>query len=357
MPSLFRSLGASLLVVSWMIPTARAWDYDGHRAVNQIALAALPADFPSFVHEAANAERIAWLSSEADRWRSAPDLPARHCNAPDHYLDLENLALAGLDAATISSFRYEFAMQYAAGRAAHPQNFAPVEPAKNADRTREWPGFLPWTITEYFGKLRGNFARLKVLEELGTPDEVAQARRSIVEMMGIMGHFVGDAAQPLHTTRHHNGWVGDNPHGYTTWRGFHSWIDSGFIVNGRLDLAALARDPAPAQALPLDPRTDGRDPMFQHVMDYLLAQHALVEPLYQLDLARKLRIEKGAPIGTQPDAEAVAFIERQIRAGGQMLANLWLTAWRAAAPDPYLRGQLIREKTASPAPEPAPEAP
>ncbi|MBA3850541.1 MAG: hypothetical protein C0502_11200, partial [Opitutus sp.] len=118
-------------------PLAQAWDYEGHRAVNQIALASLPEDFPTFVREPANAERIAWLSSEADRWRSAPDLPARHCNAPDHYLDLEDLAKAGLDAATVSSFRYEFVAQFARGRDAHPENFAPIEPAQNADRTRE----------------------------------------------------------------------------------------------------------------------------------------------------------------------------------------------------------------------------
>ena len=39
--------------------------------------------------------------------------------------------------------------------------------------------------------------------------------------MGVMGHYVGDCAQPLHTTKHHNGWVGENPHGYTTWPGLH----------------------------------------------------------------------------------------------------------------------------------------
>lgn len=346
MRHLIRTLGASVVVLSVLVPVAPAWDYEGHRAVNQIALASLPEDFPAFVREPANAERIAWLSSEADRWRSSPDLPARHCNAPDHYLDVEYLALAGLDPATVSSFRYEFAVQFATARAANAERFPVIAPAQNADRTREWPGFLPWVITEYFGKLRGNFARLKVLHELGTPAEIAQTEQSIVELMGIMGHFVGDAAQPLHTTRHHNGWVGDNPHGYTTWRGFHAWIDSGFIVNARLDLAALAQRPEPAVTLPLDPRADGRDPLFPQVMDYLRVQHAQVEPLYQLDRARKLRIEKGAPIGTQPDPEAVAFIERQIRAGGQMLGNLWLTAWRSAAPDPYLRGQLIRQKTA-----------
>jgi hypothetical protein len=73
--------------------TASAWDYEGHRIVNQIALASLPADFPAFVREPANAERISWLCSEPDRWRSSPDLPTRHCNGIDHYFDFIDKAV------------------------------------------------------------------------------------------------------------------------------------------------------------------------------------------------------------------------------------------------------------------------
>lgn len=340
--------GSSVLVLGAFVPVADAWDYEGHRAVNQIALASLPGDFPAFVRDSGNAERIAWLSSEPDRWRSSPDLPARHCNAPDHYLNVETLFLAGLDPATMSSFRFEFAAQFAAGRAAHPQNFPAVDPAQNSDRTREWPGFLPWTITEYFGRLRGNFARLKVLEELGSEDEIAQTRASIVEMMGTMGHFVGDGAQPLHTTIHHNGWVGENPRGYTTWRGFHSWIDSGFIVRAKLDLGTLVARVRPAQVISLEARAPGRDPMFQQVVEYLGRQFALVEPLYQLEQAEKLRVEDRSP-----DAEAVGFIERQVLVAGEMLGRIWLTAWRTSSPDPYLRAQLIRQRLEPARPTPA----
>ena len=44
-----------------------AWDYSGHRMVNELALAALPDDFPAFVHSPSNAERIAFLAGEPDR--------------------------------------------------------------------------------------------------------------------------------------------------------------------------------------------------------------------------------------------------------------------------------------------------
>ena len=80
-------------------PSAHAWDYAGHRIVNALALASLPADFPAFVREPAAAERIAFLSGEPDRWKNDTGLPLRHENGPDHYLDFEQLEWAGLDPA------------------------------------------------------------------------------------------------------------------------------------------------------------------------------------------------------------------------------------------------------------------
>lgn len=338
--SLRFSLGLGLAGVL-LTPFAQAWDYEGHRIVNQVALASLPADFPDFVRTPVNAERISWLCSEPDRWKSAPDMPARHCNNPDHYLDLEEIGDAGLDVASLSAFRYEFAVKYAAGRAAHAAEFPAIEPEKNPDRTREWPGFLPWTIAEYFGKLRGQFARLKVLEneKLGTPEEIAQTKASIVELMGVMGHYVGDTAQPLHTTKQHNGWVGPNPHHYTTWRGLHSWIDSGFIQKAGITYADLQGRIVPASLLPLPAHGASGDAFFNLAMDYVLAQHALVEPLYQLELAGKLNHDN------QPaHPEGKAFIADRLLTGGQMLGRIWLTAWRSAAPDMYLRGQLLKKQ-------------
>lgn len=59
------------------LPALRAWDYEGHRIINQIALESLPADFPRFVHGPANVERIKFLAGEPDRWRNVPDLPLK----------------------------------------------------------------------------------------------------------------------------------------------------------------------------------------------------------------------------------------------------------------------------------------
>lgn len=323
---------------------ALAWDYEGHRVVNEVALASLPADFPAFVKEPLNAERIAWLCTEPDRWRSSPDLPTRHLNAVDHYINLEQLPRAGLTPETISSFRYEFALQFAAARVSHREQFPESEAGKDPDHTRGWIGFLPWTITEYFGKLRGDFARLKVLEDekLGTAAEIAQTKASICELMGIMGHYVGDGSQPLHTTDHHNGWVGDNPHGYTTSKGFHSWIDSGFINRAGITSADVGSRIKPVEPFALPAPVNERDPMFAHVMNYLVAQHGFVEPLYQLDKQGALRSAVASS-----SIEGREFIVQRLLSGGEMLGRIWVTAWRTAAPDSFLRGQLLRKQAAA----------
>ncbi|HYD82705.1 MAG TPA: hypothetical protein VEA63_01605, partial [Opitutus sp.] len=92
-----------VLVAAVSQPMLRAWDYAGHRIVNETALAALPEDFPAFVRDAEAAERVAFLAGEPDRWRNVPDLPIKQANGLDHYLDIEHLIDAGMDVAKLPS--------------------------------------------------------------------------------------------------------------------------------------------------------------------------------------------------------------------------------------------------------------
>lgn len=344
-----RSLTLTLAVLA-AAGTAHAWDYEGHRTVNQLALAALPADFPAFVREPANAERIAFLAGEPDRWRNVPDLPLKQSGGSwtDHYCDLEQLPDAGIDPAKAPSFRFDFILQFAAGRATHAEKFAYIDLAKDADHSREWPGFAPWAITEYYGRLKSGFSYLKALEELGTPEEIANARANLIYIMGVMGHYVGDCAQPLHTTVHHNGWVGPNPNGYSVWNGLHSWIDGGFVAKAGIKFADIAPRATTAQPLALAAQPDGRDPFFVAVMGYLIEQNKLVEPLYVLEKKGVFKAEVAAT-----SAEGQEFIKARLLTGGQMLASIWVTAWKNAVPDNYLRSQLIKRQAGAPA-KPAP---
>jgi hypothetical protein len=313
-----------------------AWDYEGHRIVNQLALASLPADFPAFALTPAARERLAFLGGEPDRWRNVTDPILRHVNGPDHYIDLEELVTYGIDARALPRFRYDFAAQLALARAAHPGRFPEIDPARNEDHTRQLVGFLPWAIVENFDKLKSGFSCLKAYQDDGTPAEIANAQQNILYIMGVMGHYVGDAAQPLHTTIHHHGWIGDNPRHYTTNAAFHAWIDGGYFQKtGGLNLAEL--QPHILSAASHDRRSQD---IFSLAMDYILEQHQLVEPLYQLDRDGKLSGE--GEIGLQ----GKTFLTSQLVKAGQMLGNLWYTAWQEAASDTYLKAQLARRKAA-----------
>jgi len=337
---LLTALGGGLLLI--FSQPVRAWDYEGHRVANQLALAALPAEFPAFVKTPAARERIAFLSGEPDRWRNmTTDYTLSHYSGPDHYLDLEELEHYGLTPRTLPAFRYEFTSKLALARAATPDKFEPIDPARNKDRTREIPGLAPWAIVEYFGKLRSGFSYLKAfLDYGGTAEEIANAQANIIYLLGVMGHYVADSAQPLHVTKHHHGWVGENPNGYTTNRSIHQWIDGGFFAKtGGVTAEPLQVRIQPARIVgdPLKP-----DDLFQQVMSYLVETHGLVEPLYQLDKAGKLS-------GISPEAsEGRAFLETQLVRGGQMLGNLWFTAWQQATEDRYLIGKLKERAAAKP---------
>jgi hypothetical protein len=322
-------------------PSVRAWDYEGHRVVNQLALAALPADFPAFVKTPEARERIAFLGGEPDRWRNITnDQALAHASGPDHYLDLEELGDYGLTPETAPNFRYDLVAGLALARAAHPEAFAAIDPAKNRDHTRELVGFAPWAITEYCGRLRSGFSYLKAYQDYGgTPAEIANAQANIIYVMGVMGHFVGDCAQPLHVTKHHHGWVGDNPKGYTTNASFHGWIDGGFFKKtGGINAASLVGKIHPATIVgdPLKP-----DDLFRHLMVYLGQTYQQVEPLYQLEKAKKLSPEN------EKASEGRAFLEGQLVKGGQMLGDLWFSAWQQATEDKYLIRQLTERMAAN----------
>jgi len=317
---------------------AVAWDYEGHRIVNQIALASLPTNFPAFVLTPTARERIAFLAGEPDRWRNTTDLPLKHFNGPDHYINLEELTDIGLEAANLSHFRYEFVAQVALGRERHAANLPAIDPAKNQDRTRELVGFLPWAIAEQYAKLKSAFSYLKAFEENGTPDEIANARENIITLMGVMGHYLGDAAQPLHTTRHFNGWVGGNPRGYTTNRSFHSWIDGGYNLKTGLAFEGFSSMIKPAKMLRAGSPAVRPNDVFPETLEFILDQFKLVGTLYQMEKDGNFSGEGGNGL------KGVEFIRGQILKAGQKLGDYWWSAYQEAGPDNYLKAHLIERK-------------
>jgi hypothetical protein len=340
-----------LLILAAGLPfaplTATAWDYEGHRIVNQIAIASLPTNFPAFVFAPEARERIAFLAGEPDRWRNTQDHTFNHYNAPDHFMDMDYLENFGMKPETTSPFRYEFVSQLAAARVKQPDIEPVANPEKDVNKTQSFFGFLPWAINEYYSKLKAEFSYLKAFEKAGgTADEIRNAQENIIYTMGVMGHYVGDGSQPLHTTKHFNGWSGANTNGYTTSKKIHGWIDGGYLLKVGTGMPDLLTNTHPAQVIEVaNSKNEG---IFQPVMKYLAAQNQLVEPLYQLEKDGKLSGD--GTVGL----EGKKFIQGQILTGGQMLGDIWLTAWQTAPVDDRLLHEI--EKRNAPAKSPTAES-
>jgi hypothetical protein len=330
-----RSISLAACLVSAV--TARAWDYELHRLVNELALRSLPESFPGFVRTPEAAERIAFLAGEPDRWRNSNEAALRHVNEPEHFFDVEDLEPLGISLDQLPGFREEFIARIANARAKDPVRFPVTDGAKDATHSRWIPGLLPWKLAEEYGRLKSDFSYLRTFEQHGgRASEVANAQANIVYVMGVMGHFAGDAAQPLHTTKHYNGWVGANPSGYTTNRTIHAWIDGGFARSAGLDRTNLFASVRPARLLWQSSTNVPSEPAFPVTMAFVREQFALVEAVYAAEKAGKLKADS-------PDvAEGRKLIEGQVLKAGQFLGDLWFSAWIQAPNDTFLQSSLAR---------------
>jgi hypothetical protein len=325
-----RPLIALLATAAIFTSTAVAWDAPGHRTITLLALDRLSPDLPEFLRDPKTRAMIASQSCEPDRWRASSDPTVAHINSPDHYINLEPLADAGMKASEMPPLRFEYIAKLALLRDKDPTAFEKPDPAKDPGLSRVWPGFLPYAISENYAKLQISFKTLRMMESLNDParaDQIAQEKANVVYHMGVLSHFVGDAAQPLHTTRHHHGWVGDNQNGYTTRYSFHAEIDGGVLERHNLSHDTLKDSPRPDRAA-------GAANAFAFAQAEIQRSFDKVDPLYALDKSGTLLADEGK-----------AFITERLTDAAATLSALYNAAWATSAPtDAEIRAFLKFDK-------------
>lgn len=306
-----------------LLPAGQAagWNERGHAIITRLAVAGLPPDVPDWVRERRTADRLAYLSNEPDRWRGTKLACLAHLNEPEHFIDVEHLTPYGMSLKTLPTLRYDFVGRLAAQRALHPDRFPPVKAESDPKMLRLTPGLLPYRIAELHAEIVSGWSTLQTFEAntaLCEPGAIEAARERIIEAMGLLSHYVGDAAQPLHTTEHYNGWVGENPNGYTTEKGFHRFIDEGVLTlhgltsRGLLPSARAAREIA-------------ADKVWEATLEHIDRSHRTVESLYKLEKSGELKNEAGR-----------VFIEDRLLDAGSMLAGMWASAYGMRQTDAYL---------------------
>ena len=299
-------LRAAAVTLLLFTHAALAWGPDGHMWINYLAGQNLPASVPAFLRSPAALESLAYYGLEPDRWRSAAEPELNAAQASEHYilLDLAEQALSG----PLPHRRYDYIRALAAAQTKHP----------DLDLTPEHVGLQPYVTTEVYERLQSAFRDYRAA--LKTHEDLKPIEAEILFYAGWLGHYVGDGAQPMHTSIHINGWVGPNPHGYITEKQFH-WAFENDFVSAALksaDLAPLVAASKP-QALTGD--------IFDDYISYLRGSRTHVETLYQLQKSGALT-GRGTP-------ESRAFTAQRLAAGAVELRDLIYTAWlRSAQPLP-----------------------
>ena len=281
---------AALLLVA-ATPSSARWGETGHRIIGDAAARALPSEMPAFFRNAA--PDLVYLSYEPDRWRDQGEAsldPALGSGGGwDHFVDFEGVP----DDAFKAKDRYDF---LAALRAVNKDHAV---------------GFLPFRITELTQRIRLGFRQWRA-ETSESGKRRLEAR--IINDAGILGHYVGDGANPHHTTIHHNGWVGDNPNGYATDRRTHYRFEGAYVQSHLAvdDVAPLVTAPATSVAN-----------VRAATMAFLRQTYTQLQPLYELDKAERFDSATVATTHKQ-------FVSARLAAGATMLRDLWWSAWIAS---------------------------
>ncbi|MGD0346568.1 MAG: nuclease [Terracidiphilus sp.] len=270
---------------------AHAWEQEGHRMINKLAVSNLPADVPAFLRSQAAIDEIEYLGPEPDRWRSRAEPELSAAQAPEHFIDFEAADALG----PLPHKRLDFeAKVFAAGQ------------------RPEVIGLQPWEADEVWERLKAAMRQYRFLVAAGPGANVdtKPVEAAILFYAGWLGHYVGDGSQPLHVTVNYNGWTGPNPNGYTTEHQIHHQFEGPFVA---------ANIHAPEVQAKMTPVKLIEGDMFDAYVAYLRHTGTYVEKVYQFDKAGGFT-GAGTP-------ESRDFTAARLADGASMLRDMIYTAW------------------------------
>lgn len=145
---------------------ANAWGFFGHKRINRMAVFTLPPEMLGFYKY--HIEYVTEHAVDPDKRRYAVE-----GEAPRHYIDIDHYAKEDLDAFSLMPRPWKLAVE------------------KFSEDTLQAYGIVPWYIEVMVNKLTYAFKSKNV--------------DLILKYSADLGHYVGDAHVPLHTTKNYNG--------------------------------------------------------------------------------------------------------------------------------------------------------
>ncbi|HKE29676.1 MAG TPA: hypothetical protein VKB88_45315 [Bryobacteraceae bacterium] len=321
-----RSATAIALSVYFSLgPQLGAWGVRGHTVANLAAVEGIPEDGPAFLR--AQKAYIGHLGTIPDTWRSPSEPWLRISEDANHGWYTEAFDFIPDPPHSRTEFTLRVYDEYLKTR------------SKDPDRAKllniRYTGLQAYSMIEGYERMKagmrlyrgliapGDAARTNIATLyapisplLRDPAQVKQMLATdIAFYMGWVGHYVADAAQPLHNSIHHDGWSGADPKGYTRDPMIHGRFESQFV-----DLAGITEQDVVKYMRP-EPRL--LENVWQAVLDHSLEARGFTEDVYRLDL-------RGA--WAKPDgAEARELVSKRLAAGAGFLRDLAYTAWVESA--------------------------
>jgi hypothetical protein len=259
-----------------------AWGFFAHQRINRLAVFTLPPEMIGFYKK--NLEYLTESAVNPDRRRMAvPD------EAPRHYIDIDHYGDSALEKMPVY---WNAAIQ------------------KFTEDTLKAYGIVPWHVYAMYSRLKDAFV-------VRDPD-------AILKISAELGHYVGDANVPLHTTENYNGQLTgqDGIHGFWESRLPELFSDQYDFFVGRAEYIPNVQIRA-WQAV--------RES--HHAVDSVLSfekelQKEFGDKKYAIE-------EKGKMIATvyavryssAYHKHLAGMVERRMRASIKMTGDIWYTAW------------------------------
>lgn len=161
-------------------PTIYSWGFFGHKKINRMAVFTLPPEMIKFYKK--NIEYITEHAVDPDKRRYAVE-----GEAPRHYIDIDHYAEDGQDPFEVMPKKWYDAID------------------KFTEDTLQAYGIVPWHV---------NFMVLQLTKAFEAKDY-----DRIIKVSADLGHYIGDAHVPLHTTKNYNGQL-------TNQKGIHGFWES-----------------------------------------------------------------------------------------------------------------------------------
>lgn len=328
-----------LLLAITIAPTvAWAWGERGHRIVTEVAVRLVEArhgqEDPELVKILRRKEHmLAHLSNIPDiHWRNSEERISNQ-NAPTHFIDLEYLLRGaikpGLQDVPKTMDNYVEYLLSTCERTT--ENCAS---GKDLSEQILQVGHGPFRARQLLNDMEQSFRELQRQQKSGNAslEELVRLVDEALLYAGLASHFIGDLANPLHTSKNYDGQ-------FTGQKGIHSYFESKIVATYDLKLSDYVYQYA-AKARPFQKITAGDYDRFDKIWLLTLDSFNQLERLIKLDekysMLKRGDSEQSAErrLPQEVNKRYLAFVVERLAIGADALAELWIDVWqRSGRPD------------------------